>query len=73
MVPRIHDGLLVSGRAVSATHEALSAIRVMPPCFALGQAAGIAAALSVGNRASPRHIEYEDLRRELLAQGAYLG
>lgn len=73
MVPRIHDGLLVSGRAVSATHEALSAIRVMPPCFALGQAAGIAAALSVGNRASPRHIEYEYLRRELLAQGAYLG
>lgn len=73
MLPRYHDGLLVSGRAVSATHEALSAIRVMPPCFALGQAAGIAAALSVGNRASPRHVDYEDLRRELLAQGAYLG
>lgn len=73
MLPRHHDGLLVSGRAVSATHEALSAIRVMPPCFALGQAAGVAAALSVGNRASPRHIDYDDLRRELLAQGAYLG
>ncbi|MFW8584710.1 FAD-dependent oxidoreductase [Rhizobium beringeri] len=73
MLPRIHEGLLVSGRAVSATHEALSAIRVMPPCFALGQAAGVAAALSVGNRASPRHVDYADLRRELLAQGAYLG
>lgn len=73
MLPRIHDGLLVSGRAVSATHEALSAIRVMPPCFALGQAAGVAAALSVGNRVSPRYIRYEDLRRELLVQGAYLG
>lgn len=73
MVPRYHEGLLVSGRAVSATHEALSAIRVMPPCFALGQAAGVAAALSIGNRASPRHVDYGDLRRELLAQGAYLG
>lgn len=73
MVPRHHEGLLVSGRAVSATHEALSAIRVMPPCFALGQAAGVAAALSIGNRASPRHVDYADLRRELLAQGAYLG
>ena len=73
MVPRRHDGLLVSGRAVSATHEALSAIRVMPPCFALGQAAGVAAALSIGNRGTPRHVDYEDIRRELLAQGAYLG
>lgn len=73
MVPKRHDGLLVSGRAVSATHEALSAIRVMPPCFALGQAAGVAAALSVGNRASPRHVDYDDIRRELLNQGAYLG
>ncbi|ASW09818.1 FAD-dependent oxidoreductase [Rhizobium sp. 11515TR] len=73
MVPRHHEGLLVSGRAVSATHEALSAIRVMPPCFALGQAAGVGAALSIGNRASPRHVDYADLRRELLAQGAYLG
>jgi hypothetical protein len=73
MLPRFHDGLLVSGRAVSATHEALSAIRVMPPCFALGQAAGVAAALCVGNRASPRHIDYADLKKELLAQGAYLG
>jgi hypothetical protein len=27
----------------------------------------------VGNRASPRHIDYADLKRELLAQGAYLG
>ncbi|WP_442165501.1 FAD-dependent oxidoreductase, partial [Rhizobium leguminosarum] len=49
MLPRVHEGLLVSGRAVSATHDALSAIRVMPPCFALGKAAGVAAALSVGN------------------------
>ncbi|NGN39899.1 FAD-dependent oxidoreductase [Mesorhizobium sp. CGMCC 1.15528] len=73
MVPRRHDGLLVSGRAVSATHEALSAIRVMPPCFALGQAAGVAAALSIGNRGTPRHVDYADIRRELLAQGAYLG
>lgn len=73
MVPRFHNGLLVSGRAVSATHEALSAIRVMPPCFALGQAAGVAAALSVRNHAMPRHVDHEELRRELLAQGAYLG
>ncbi len=33
--------LMVSGRAISATHEALSAVRIMPICAALGEACGI--------------------------------
>jgi hypothetical protein len=44
MVPKKTANLLVAGRSVSATHEALGAIRVMPPCFAMGEAAGVAAA-----------------------------
>ena len=73
MLPVSHDGLLVSGRAVSATHEALSAIRVMPPCFALGQAAGAAAGLAALAGMQPREIGYNRLRDELLRNGAYLG
>ncbi len=73
MVPKTYDGLLVSGRAVSATHEALGAIRVMPPCFALGQAAGVAASLAVANDIPPRHVGYNELRSVLLDQDAYLG
>lgn len=73
MVPKNRDGLLVSGRAVSATHEALGAIRVMPPCFALGQAAGVAASIAVRNEVAPRQVGYNELRSTLLENDAYLG
>lgn len=73
LVPRDVDALLVAGRAVSATHEALAAIRVMPPCFAMGEAAGTAAALCIAGNAMPRHIDPALLRTRLRAQGAWLG
>jgi hypothetical protein len=58
---------------VSATHEALGAIRVMPPCFAMGEAAGLAAALSIRGNCMPRHVDVEGVRARLRQQGAYLG
>jgi FAD dependent oxidoreductase len=73
LVPRDIDGLLVAGRAVSATHEALGAIRVMPPCFAMGEAAGTATALSLENDCAPRAIGVPVLQERLRAAGAYLG
>jgi hypothetical protein len=73
LVPRDIDGLLVAGRAVSATHEALGAIRVMPPCFAMGEAAGTATALSLENDCVPRAIAVPVLQERLRAAGAYLG
>ena len=38
--------LLIGGRCISATHEAHSAIRVMPIVFAIGHAAGVAAGIA---------------------------
>ena len=73
MVPRDVDGLLIAGRAVSATHEALGAIRVMPPCFAMGEAAGLAAAMSIRGNGMPRHVDVPAMRERLRQQGAYLG
>jgi hypothetical protein len=73
LVPRDLDGLLVAGRCVSATHEALSAIRVMPPAFAMGQAAGTAAAMAIEWGRAPREIPVPQLQDLLLRQGAYLG
>ena len=73
MVPEAVDGLLVAGRAVSSTHEALSAIRVMPPCFAMGEAAGTAAAIARKRAIAPRAVPIADLHGALLAAGAYLG
>lgn len=73
MVPKSVDGLLVAGRAVSATHEALGAIRVMPPCFAMGEAAGVAAAMSTKAGYAPRDVPIGELKQILRDSGAYLG
>ena len=73
LLPRGLDGVLVAGRCVSASHEALGAIRVMPPAFAMGEAAGTAAALAATSGRSPREVPVPQLQDQLLAQGAYLG
>lgn len=73
LVPRGVDGLLVAGRSLSASHEALAAVRVMPPAFAMGQAAGTAASLAVRAGVAPREVGVAALRHALLGQGAYLG
>jgi hypothetical protein len=43
LIPRGVRNLLVSGRAISATHDARGATRVMGTCLALGEACGHAA------------------------------
>jgi hypothetical protein len=73
LVPRGVDGLLVAGRSISASHEALAAVRVMPPAFAMGEAAGTAASLSVRAGVAPRNVDVAELRHALRSQGAYLG
>ncbi|GAA1810680.1 FAD-dependent oxidoreductase [Planosporangium flavigriseum] len=73
LVPVGREQLLVAGRSVSSTHEALGAIRVMPAAFAMGQAAGTAAALSLVDGVSPRQLDVARLQAVLLRDGAYLG
>lgn len=72
LLPTKVDNLLVAGRCISATHEAMGAIRVMATCMAMGEAAGRAAKMAVREGSSPAAINVGRLREELLAQGAYL-
>jgi hypothetical protein len=64
------DNLLVSGRCISATHEAMAGARVMGTCMAVGQAAGAAAALALQSGVRPRDVDVAELRRRLSADGA---
>jgi hypothetical protein len=73
LLPAGLDGVLVAGRSLSATHEAQGATRVMPPSFAMGEAAGAAAALSVRDEITPREVSSPALHRTLVLQGAWLG
>jgi hypothetical protein len=61
-VPIGVDNLLVAGRCVSASHEAQASLRVMPQCFAMGEAAGTAAALAVKRSIRPREVDGQELR-----------
>ena len=62
LVPVKIDGLLVAGRCLSADSTAAGAVRVMPPCMAMGQAAGTAAALSVKSQCNVRDIDTDKLK-----------
>ena len=72
LVPEKMDGLLVAGRAISATHEAQGSIRIMPACMATGQAAGAAAALSALTGVTPRALAVSTLQEVLRKAGAIL-
>lgn len=72
LVPQKINNLLVAGRCISSTHEAMSAIRVMAPCMAMGEAAGRAAKIAVRDHVLPADIDIKKLQRELTRNGAYL-
>jgi hypothetical protein len=71
-LPRGRDNLLVAGRCISGTHEAHSSYRIMAVCMAVGQAAGVCAALAARHRCSPRALAVRDIQQELVRQGADL-
>lgn len=73
LIPLNIDGLIIAGRAISATSDAAGAVRVMPPCMAMGHAAGITAALATAGNGRPRSIDAAEVRQKLLEQGAFLG
>ena len=58
--------------ALSATHVAYSSIRVEPTWMAIGQSAGIAAALAAKEGVSVQTLDYGRLRARLLAQNQAL-
>jgi glycine/D-amino acid oxidase-like deaminating enzyme len=68
-VPERGESLLVAGRCLSAEHEAMASARVTGPCFAYGQAVGLAAAIAARDGIAPRKIDGTALRDELRRSG----
>ncbi len=68
------DNMWVPGRAASSDRAVQGSLRVMPNCFAMGQASGTAAAmaLDLGGRTS-REVPIIDLQTRLVEQDAWLG
>lgn len=59
------NNLLVPCRALSATHEASAAIRVMATMYGLGEAAGIAATLCIDEGVPVYELEGTKIRRHI--------
>jgi ribulose 1,5-bisphosphate synthetase/thiazole synthase len=73
LVPDKLDNLLAAGRCVSAEFKVADTLRLIPVCWVTGQAAGVAAALSIKDGCSPRNVNISKLQNELKQQGAFLG
>ena len=70
MLPQGVEQLLVAGRHYSATPDAQKVSREIPPCMAMGEAAGAAAALSLDQGVSVREVDVAAVQRRLREQGA---
>lgn len=64
------DNLLVAGRCIGASFMAQASLRVQPTVRALGEAAGIGAALSLERGVSPAQIDGAEVRALMVAHGA---
>ena len=72
LLPKNVENLLLAGRDISGRHLAHSNYRVMPICANIGQAAGVAAALSVKQNVLPSRLNVQQLQAELMKQGVKL-
>ena len=73
LIARDVDGLMMAGKCLSATHEAVASTRVIPICQGQGQAAGTAAALAVKAGVGVRGVPISKLQDTLAAQDAEFG
>lgn len=77
LVPTKMDGLLVASRSFSATYEAAASARIEPTTMAMGEAAGITAAVCVERNVTPRGLLAQPelvrlVQERLLAAGAVI-
>ena len=72
LIPKSISGILIAGRCVSASHDAHASLRSMGQCMAMGQAAGIAAAICRQSKIMPKEINVKELQKKLIDLGAIL-
>ena len=72
LVAKGYANLLAAGRCMGADPLMQASVRVIPCCYITGQAAGIAAALSVRADGDVRSVKYADLARQIVSLGGWL-
>ncbi|MCC6679500.1 MAG: FAD-dependent oxidoreductase [Phycisphaeraceae bacterium] len=72
LVPKGRDELWVAGRCFSATHDAHASCRSMGQTMSMGQAVGLAAAMSLESDCGARDVDVTKLQDQLRQLGAVL-
>ena len=70
MLPKSVEGVLVACRAISMDNDAHYQLRMQRDMQRLGEVAGVAAAIAVKNKTTPRGIDVGCLQRKLCETGA---
>lgn len=70
LLPKKVDQILVAGRHYSATPQAQKLSREIPPCMAMGEAVGIAAAQALNSGTLVRNVDVRAIQKQMKAQGA---
>ncbi len=70
MVPKKVKNLICPGRAVSAEGQVLGPVRVMAPCMAMGEAAGVAVKQVIEKKVAFSDIDIPAIREKLRGYGA---
>jgi len=70
MLPREVDQLIVAGRHYSATPQAQKSSREIPPCMAMGEAAGVAAVVALNAGTTVKKADIARIQKQMRAQGA---
>jgi hypothetical protein len=69
LVPRDVEGLLVAGRNFSSDPVSNNMLNLIPHCIAMGEAAGVAAAIAAERDIAARSVDYRLVQAYLLKQG----
>ena len=73
LVPLRAENLLVVGRCMSSDQIAFESWRAMAHVLALGEAAGVAAAVCAKDGTNARNVDVKKVQRLLVEQGAEIG
>lgn len=71
LLPKELDNLLVTGRCISCDREAQSSLRTTPGVMAIGEGAGVAAAMLAAQKIPAKELDTSALREELVRRGMY--
>jgi hypothetical protein len=72
LVPASLDNLLAAGRNLSCDAVTHTFTREVPNCWAMGQAAGVAAAVAISAGVRVRDVDVRDVQRQLVKEGVAL-